>query len=463
MSDRIENINTEGSGARIVSVAPDSIAEELELEAGDILLAVNDQPLRDIIDYGYFSNEEFLRLSVLKPDGELWDCEVEKYPDEDLGLSFDAEVFDGIRRCRNHCLFCFVDQLQPHPRPTLRLKDDDYRMSFLEGNYITCTNMTDADYHRIGEQRLSPLYISVHSVDPQLRQRLLGTKEPAEILLTLQRLIAQGCSLHTQIVVCPGINDGRELDRTLDALTALRPGVLSVAVVPVGLTKFQKNPELRRFTQEEAAAIIDGIEQRQDQLIGMGAGDHFVYAADELYIQAGRPFPPAAAYGDFCQIENGVGLAARFIAEYEEAASRLVWPAPAPDGSVGVVTGMAGAKALSPIIRDLHQRGHTNIELLPIANTFFGDSVTVTGLLTGSCLLEAIEPGRYDRLLLPSITLKFDQDIFLDEIDPEQVADKLRARLDIVSPDAVSLLQALLGPVKFKDGSARKDKPCQNR
>jgi len=436
-------------GGKISAVLPDSIGEELGIEAGDLLLSINGQPVRDVIDYNYCVDDEYLKLLIEKPDGEVWDCEVEKYPDEDLGLIFKDDLFDGIRRCRNHCLFCFIDQLQPHPRKTLLLKDDDFRMSFLLGNYITCTNMTEADYQRIAEQRLTPLYISVHSVDPQLRQKLLGAKEPAEILLTLQRLIALGCRLHTQIVLCPGINDGAGLDRTLDALTALWPGVASVAVVPVGITKFQHNPELRPFTAEEAAAVIDNIEARQQQFRGPGkdalAGS-FVYAADEFYVRAGRDFPPAAAYGDFCQIDNGVGMAARFRQEYQEALGRVKIPRQWLHERVGIVTGAAGAAALDVVVNDLRGRCSCRIELVKTPNTFYGETVTVAGLLTGQCLLDAIRPGQYDRLLIPGNMLKFDREVFLDDLTPGQVAGKLRTPLQAVPCQAEELLKALFTP-----------------
>ena len=286
------------------------MAEEIGLEPGDVLLSINGQPVRDLIDYNYHSEDEFLELEVKRRDGEIWNCEVEKYADEELGLMFEANVFDRVRTCRNHCIFCFVDQLQPHPRSSLKIKDDDYRMSFMEGSFITCTNLTEEDYRRIGELKLSPLYISVHTVDPVLRGRLLGRRKPTEILLTLQRLISMGVKIHAQIVLCPDINDGAALAQTIDSLYALHPGVQTLAVVPVGLTKYQKNPDLRLFTPEEAAALIDDIEARQRRYI-KECGQAFVYAADELYVKAGRSFPPLELYGELPQIENGVGMALR--------------------------------------------------------------------------------------------------------------------------------------------------------
>lgn len=428
-------------GGKISAVQEDSIGAELGIEPGDILLAINDEPVRDLIDYNFHSSDEYLELTIEKADGEVWVCEVDKYADEELGLAFTASVFDGIRPCGNRCLFCFIDQLHPQPRPTLLLKDDDFRMSFLSGNYITCTNMSDADYQRIAEQRLSPLYISVHSIDPQLRQKLLGRREPAEILLTMQRLIALGCRLHTQIVLCPGINDGAALDATLDALTALRPGVVSIAVVPVGLTRFQRHKELRLFRAEEAAAVIDNIEARQSRCAD-GEGN-FVYASDEFYIRAGRDFPAAGVYGDFCQLENGVGMAALFRRQYQEARKLLLSSAPDAQERLGIITGQSGAVALDFLKAEFAAQGWHNISIVPLTNSFFGPTVTVSGLLTGSCLLQGVAPGSFDRLLLPASMLKFDRDIFLDDTTPEQISAQLGIELTLTECNAAALLQAI--------------------
>lgn len=424
----------------IIDIVAGSIAEEVGIAAGDRLLSINDQPVRDLIDYNYYCADDYLELEIEKADGEIWVYEVEKYPEEELGLVFPANVFDGIRPCRNHCLFCFIDQLQPHPRPSLLLKDDDYRMSFLEGNFITCTNLTEADYQRIAELHLSPLYISVHSVDPMLRQRLLGLKQPAEILLTLQKLIAIGCRLHTQVVLCPGINDGAELDRTIDALASLAPGVATLAVVPVGLTRFQRNPALRPVTPEEAAALIDEIEARQ-QIYQQRLGHAFVYAADELYCKAGRPFPPAERYGYFEQIENGVGMASLFLSRWQDCRHTL--PAAAPKAKIGVVTGAGGAAVLSGIMEEIRAASGADIELITVENRFYGPSVTASGLLTGSCIRAAVQPGKYDRLLLPANMLKFDCDVFLDDMAADQLATALDTEIRVVEPDPASLLAAV--------------------
>lgn len=433
-------------GGIISVVLPDSIAEELGLEPGDELLSINGEPLRDLIDYNFHSDEEYMQLTVRKADGEIWECEVEKYEDEDLGLSFSANVFDGIRRCANRCLFCFIDQLPPNPRPSLLVKDDDYRMSFLEGNYITCTNLREADFQRIAEQRLSPLYVSVHCIDPLLRQRLLGRKKPAEILLTLQRLIALGCSIHAQIVLCPGLNDGQALDDTLEALYNLaarsgHPGVESVAIVPVGLTGYQKHAELRPFTQAEAAAVVENVEARQ-RLYYAQLGDNFVYAADELYLLAQRAFPPASAYGQFGQIEDGVGMAALFLSQWEELKQGL--PAEPPAGKLALISGKSGSVVIRPVCEELQRRG-VDIELVVVPSRWFGGQVTVTGLVTGSDIVAAVPVGKYDRIHIPSNMLKFDADIFLDDMRVDELAQKLQTEVRISEPNPAALLCSIYG------------------
>lgn len=438
-------------GGKIAGIVPGSIAEEIGIEPGDTLVAINDHPVCDLIDYNYYEDGDYLELTIEKAGGELWLCSVEKDDDEQLGLIFTANVFDRIRRCANHCLFCFIDQLQPQPRSSLLLKDDDYRMSFMEGNFITCTNLREEDYQRIAQMRLSPLYISVHTVDPLLRQRMLGRKQPAEILLTLQRLISLGCRLHTQIVLCPQINDGEQLQHTLDSLASLAydsrrseqeqtGGVASIAVVPVGITKYQRNPQLRLFTRAEAGELIDDIEARQQRYLEQ-YGSRLVFAADELYLRAERPFPPAAHYEDFAQIENGVGMAALFRQRWQEIREQV--PQHPADEGIAIATGKSGAAVIGDIVAEINERSGSSIELLEIPNTFYGQTVTATGLLTGTCLLAAIPPQRYRRLLIPSNMLKFDEDIFLDDMTVEAVSKQLATPITIVGPQPIDLVQAL--------------------
>ena len=441
-------------GGKIAGIVPGSIAEEIGIEPGDTLVAINDNPINDLIDYNYYEDGEYLELTIEKANGELWLCSVDKYEDEQIGLIFTANVFDRIRSCANHCLFCFIDQLQPRPRPSLLLKDDDYRMSFMEGNFITCTNLREEDYQRIAKMKLSPLYISVHTVDPLLRQKMLGRKKPAEILLTLQRLISMGCRLHTQIVLCPGINDGEHLARTLDSLANLaldtrrsletpEGGVLSIAVVPVGITKYQTNPQLRLFTPQEAGKLIDDIEARQE-LYRQKVGSRLVFAADELYVKAGRPFPPADNYEDFAQIENGVGMAALYLKRWQDIRASIPHT-PAAAGTA-VATGTNGAAVISSVIAEINRLSGSDIKLVTVPNTFYGETVTATGLITGTCILNAIAQKQYQRLLIPSNMLKFDEDIFLDDMTVGELESKLEIPIEIVGPQPADLVKALFGP-----------------
>ncbi len=442
-------------GGKIAGIVPGSIAEEIGIEPGDTLVAINDNPINDLIDYNYYEDGEYLELTIEKANGELWLCAVDKYEDEQIGLIFTANVFDRIRSCANHCLFCFIDQLQPHPRPSLLLKDDDYRMSFMEGNFITCTNLREEDYQRIAKMKLSPLYISVHTVDPLLRQKMLGRKKPAEILLTLQRLISMGCRLHTQIVLCPGINDGEHLAKTLDSLANLaldtrrsletpEGGVLSIAVVPVGITKYQTNPQLRLFTPQEAGKLIDDIEARQE-LYRQKVGSRLVFAADELYVKAGRPFPPADNYEDFAQIENGVGMAALYLKRWQDLRASIPH-IPAAAGTA-VATGTNGAAVISSVIAEINRLSGSDIKLVRVPNTFYGETVTATGLITGTCILNAIAQKQYQRLLIPSNMLKFDEDIFLDDMTVGELESKLEIPIEIVGPQPADLIKALFGPI----------------
>ena len=442
-------------GGKIAGIVPGSIAEEIGIEPGDTLVAINDNPINDLIDYNYYEDGEYLELTIEKANGELWLCAVDKYEDEQIGLIFTANVFDRIRSCANHCLFCFIDQLQPHPRPSLLLKDDDYRMSFMEGNFITCTNLREEDYQRIAKMKLSPLYISVHTVDPLLRQKMLGRKKPAEILLTLQRLISMGCRLHTQIVLCPGINDGEHLAKTLDSLANLaldtrrsletpEGGVLSIAVVPVGITKYQTNPQLRLFTPQEAGKLIDDIEARQE-LYRQKVGSRLVFAADELYVKAGRPFPPADNYEDFAQIENGVGMAALYLKRWQDLRASIPH-IPAAAGTA-VATGTNGAAVISSVIAEINRLSGSDIKLVRVPNTFYVETVTATGLITGTCILNAIAQKQYQRLLIPSNMLKFDEDIFLDDMTVGELESKLEIPIEIVGPQPADLVKALFGPI----------------
>lgn len=428
-------------GGLITEIISGSIAEKVGIKPGDELMSINGRETTDIIDYRYASAEELLELELRRPDSSLYRLGVKKDPDSELGLVFAANVFDHIRCCVNHCIFCFVDQLQPSPRTGLLLKDDDYRMSFLAGNFITCTNLRDEDYQRIAELRLSPLYVSVHSTDAKLRQQLLQTKKDADIMPVLRRLIDCGCTIHAQIVLCPGINDGLALEKTINDLAALFPAVASVAVVPVGLTKYNKSERLRLYTLGEASDLLDYIADKQAEFRRL-YDTSLVFAADELYIKAGRAIPGAEHYEDFPQIENGVGMAAAFLEQWRRLKKRL--PKEFPSGRWALVTGVNGRAVMDEVYSDLAKIKGLSIDLLVVENVLFGNNVTATGLLSGCCLL-TLSKTTYDKMFIPANMLKFDQNIFLDDMTVNELAAKLRTQIVVVEPNAASLLTALFG------------------
>jgi len=406
-------------GLPIEKVVPGSIAEELEIVTGDRLLAINGHRLRDIIDYNFFSGDEELTLEVVKSDGEVWEIEVERDESESLGLIFPAPV---PARCGNRCVFCFVHQLPKGLRAPLYVKDEDYRLSFLYGNYVTLANIGRIELERIKEQRLSPLYISVHATDPSLREKLLGKAGIIPIRLVMEELAAARITMHCQIVLCPGINDGSFLEQTVNDLAALYPFVASLAVVPLGLTRHRKGlPELRPVTADYAANLIADWQPRAMGLAGR-LGEPFLFFADEFYIKAGVPFPPLAGYGDLPQLENGVGMIPLFL---EEAAAVLDQAQPLQQRVVTVVTGESPYCYLVDFLHALEQKTGATLRPVAVKNRLFGENVTVAGLVSGRDIiaaLEGMEPG--DLVLIPDVMLKEGEGLFLDDLS---LADLQRA------------------------------------
>ena len=414
------------NGLLIESVAPGSIAAEFELEAGDRLLAINGHQLRDLIDYSYYtSGTDELLLEIARTDGEAWELEVEREPGEPLGLTFAPPE---PARCRNNCIFCFVHQLPRGLRKPLYVKDEDYRLSFLNGNYVTLANLRPAELDRIIQQRLSPLYISVHSTNPELRQRLLGKEGIPPILGQLQLLTAARIILHTQVVLCPGINDGPELERTVSDLAALHPAVESLAIVPLGLTRHRRHlPQLRAVDREYAHGFISKWGPRAKAL-KKKLGQPFLFLADEFYLKAGIPFPPLREYGDMPQIENGVGMVPLFLRE----AGRTVRAArPGGDFRVTVVTGVSSFAFVGNFLTKLGEK--TGLTIVPVAveNRLFGESVTVSGLVTGNDIVEALAGVDIGRaLLVPDVMLKEGEGVFLDDVSLEELGIKLGCRVE---------------------------------
>ncbi len=421
----------------ILAVDAGSIAEELELEPGDTILSVNGRPVRDLVDMELAGAEEQLLIEVEKKGGELWDLEFEKDADEPLGLHFPHPE---PTQCGNNCLFCFVHQLPRGMRRTLYVKDEDYRFSFLYGAYVTLTNIEDEALDRIIEQRLSPLYVSVHATDDQLREKLLGRRAPP-ILEVLGRLAAAGITIHTQIVLCPGINDGDDLQKTMDDLHALYPQVCSLAVVPVGLTGYRDRlPALRTPTRVEARRVLEQIHHAQARF-GSGGESRFVFAADELYLRAELPFPPLEAYEDLPQIENGVGMVALFR---RQASDTLQEAAPLDAPAVSVFTGESFAPELESFAEDLRAATGVRIAVHRIRNRFFGGQVTVAGLLTGKDVAEQLQ-GKVGTpvLFVPDVVLREGEDVFLDDMSVEELGQVLGVRTVVVEASPMGLLEGL--------------------
>lgn len=392
---------------KIIKVIPDSIASELGISEGDVLISINGNPVRDYLDFMFFSEADFLVLLVKNRVGELIEYEIEK-GDEGLGI-----VVESIKPipCRCRCIFCFMDQMPPNMRRSLYFKDDDYRFSFLLGNYITLTNLSPEDYRRIGEQRLSPLYVSVHTTDPSLRVKMMRHKEAARIMENLRRLVDMGITVHTQIVVCPGINDGEVLERSIKDLFSLFPGVRSVAVVPVGITKFRKGLyPIRAFDSRSAQDVLKTCMELGDSFLKK-AGTRFVFPADELFIKAAVPIPDSEFYEDFFQLEDGVGMIARF----QSVVERKIEKGRAVDAAF--VTG----EAFSPFLeRLLHKKGFSRFFVLGVPNLSLGRTVTVSGLLFGRDILKAISSLKCDRVILPSVIFN-DDGITLDDFSLDEL------------------------------------------
>ena len=415
--------------AVVVSVEAGSIGEELGFQPGDRLLSINGVRPRDLIDFQMLVGEEDLRLEVEDPAGEVHVIELEKDADDGLGLAFSEALFDGLRQCNNRCPFCFIDQQPPGHRRSLYLKDDDYRLSFLYGSYLTLTNLTAADWQRIEAQRLSPLYVSVHATDPELRSRLLVNPRAALLLDQLRWFAERRLQIHAQVVVCPGVNDGEALGRTLQDLAAFAEGdwptVLSTAVVPVGLTRFRPaNDNLVPVDQAAAIAAINQVEALQEAFQSR-LGSRFAWLADEWYLIAGLPLPPRTDYEDLPQRENGVGSIRGFLEELDQATAQLPNSLAVPQ-RLSWVVGAVVAGALEPVLARLNRVEGLDLRLYGLPSPYWGQDLVVTGLLTGADLIQGLQ-GRDlgEKLLLPKLMLRQGESVFLDDMTLEQLQAQL--------------------------------------
>jgi putative radical SAM enzyme (TIGR03279 family) len=434
--------------ALITAVMPDSIAAEIGFEAGDRLVAINGQRPRDLIDYQFLCADEVLELEVLDTTGKSHQVEIEKDYDEDLGLEFETALFDGLMQCTNRCPFCFIDQQPPGKRETLYLKDDDYRLSFLYGSYLTLTNLSDREWERIEQMHLSPLYVSVHATEPEVRSRLLKNPRAGKILEQIRWFQARQLQIHAQVVLCPGINDGEHLTQTLLDLAQFHqgnvPAVASVAVVPVGLTRFRpSDDELTPVSREQAQAVIAQVQDLQAKF-QQQFGSTFAWLADEWFLIAGAELPPESHYEDYPQIGNGVGSIRQFLKAFQVAAKKLPQRLKPPRRYTWVV-GNAVEQAFQPIVQRLNQVAGLEVTLVAIASQYWGQTISVTGLLTGQDLLQALQ-GRDlgDAVLLPSLMLKPGDTRFLDDMTLAELSDRCQVQILPVE-GAAGLVQACRG------------------
>ena len=428
----------------VSDTVPGSIAEELGIRPGDKLLAIDGHEIEDIFDYQFYVEDEDIVLLIEKPDGEQWELEIEKEADEDLGIEFGQGLMDEYRSCYNKCIFCFIDQMPKGMRDTLYFKDDDSRLSFLQGNYVTLTNMSSHDIERIIRYRLEPINISFQTTNPELRCRMLHNRFAGEALKKVDMLYQGGIEMNGQIVLCKGVNDGDELERSIRDLTSYLPLLKSVSVVPVGLTKFRSGLyPLDPFTKEDAREVLDVIHRWQEKIY-QEYGIHFIHAGDEWYLLAEEDVPEEERYDGYLQLENGVGMLRLLFNEFAEGYDALTGDDRRDE--LSIATGKLAYPYLCKMAENITEKfPGVRIHVYCIRNDFFGERITVSGLITGQDLMAQLkerELGR--RLLIPCNMLKTDEDVFLDDFTVEQVSGALQVPIDIVKSSGQDLIDSIL-------------------
>ncbi|MDD2401582.1 MAG: DUF512 domain-containing protein [Clostridia bacterium] len=428
-------------GAEIIGIEKDSLAEELNLMAGDKILKVNYKKIKDLIQFQMEWAGEEVILEVKKNNGDNELYEIEKEYDEPLGAIFDKAIFDGLKTCGNKCIFCFVDQMPQHMRKGLYIKDDDYRLSFLQGSYITLTNLKGRDISRIKREHLSPLYVSVHATNPKIRKSIINNPRAGDVLKIMKELSDAGIKFHTQIVACPGVNDGEVLEETYRDLSSIE-GVLSIVIVPVGLTRYRNDlPDLSIYTREDAQCLVKLVEEKQ-QLELQRRGSHYIWPSDEFYLLAGMQIPTAEVYEDYCQLENGVGMIRLLWDDFQN----LQLPAEInPSKEIIIATGVSGFKVINSVVDRLNKIKGLKIIVKEIKNSFFGSTITVTGLLTGKCLLNGLKDVEKGSIVCISETMiKSGNGKFLDDLTPADVGTRLGINLITVPVDAKEILKKII-------------------
>lgn len=443
-------------GHRITKVLPGSIAEELEIAVDDILLEINGKEVVDIFDYRYFMDDTYIEVLIRKPNGEEIEWDIDKEYQEDLGIEFENGLMDKYRSCKNKCMFCFIDQMPKGMRETLYFKDDDARLSFLQGNYITLTNMKEKDIERIIFYHLTPINISVHTTNPELRCKMLHNRFAGEALKQIDKLYKAEITMNGQIVLCKGVNDGKELERTIRELSAYLPYMQSVSVVPVGLTKHREGLyPLEPFSKEDAKEVLSLIHHWQNKLY-QEYGNHFIHAGDEWYILAGYHVPKEERYDGYCQLENGVGMIRLFQNEWKEALAEK------KGDNRKISISMATGKLAYPYIRQAllkvaEKFPNVTVRLYQITNEFFGEYITVAGLITGQDLIKQLTGQELGEiLLLPAAMFRSGEQVFLDDITKEELEKALQVKVNIVKSSGQDFLSAVLmeepGAEKSREG-----------
>lgn len=429
----------------IQNVEAKSPAARARIQAGDTLLAINGREIHDVLDYRFFIPDSKLTVTVKTVKGKERTVRVRKEPYQELGMGFDTYLMDKQRSCRNNCVFCFIDQLPKGMRESLYFKDDDSRLSFLFGNYITLTNLSEHDVERIIEMHISPINVSVHTTNPDLRCRMMNNRFAGDCLRYLHRFAEAGLAINCQLVLVPGYNDGEELVRSMKDLAALAPAVRSVAAVPVGLTKHREGlPELRGFTAEESAEVIRVMTEMGDKMLEQH-GSRVFYPSDEWYIKAGLPIPADSFYEEYPQLENGVGMLAllkeQFLEALDSCDTTLVC-----DKRTVIATGVDAAPYLKALVGLAKEKWpDLQVRVVPIRNDFFGETITVSGLVTGGDLIKQLQELPMERLILPANMLRQEGDLFLDDVSVEDVKQALGAEVTFVQEtDAYALLEALI-------------------
>ncbi len=429
----------------IKKVYENSIAEELEVEEGDVLLSINGREIVDIMDFIYLCHDEYIEVDIQKKTGEIWSLEIDKEYDEPLGIDFVNPIIDHAKRCSNNCVFCFVDQLPKGMRETLYFKDDDSRLSFLQGNFVTLTNLKEADIDRIIEYHISPINVSVHTTDPELRKKMLGNRFAGDIMERLEKLTESGIVVNAQIVLCPGYNDGEALNKTLNDLIRFYPSLNSVAVVPIGLTRHRDGLiEMRPVDQKvalETIAIMDTFQNK----VHATHDTRFAFLADEFYIQAESDFPEDESYEGYIQLEDGIGMIRKLITEVDEILSEDL-SNPAEKQKVLVVTGTAASPYIQSICEKITDKyPEVQIDVKTVINEFFGQRITVVGLLTGTDIKAQLGPvDGYDRILLPESIFKSEDIVLLDDVTIDDLTDYFNVPVMKVKVDGEDLLKHIL-------------------